>query len=87
MKKLLVLIIAIITLIGINTTTHTKPAKTPAIEPTSTVAETVKGSTARNGRNASRAVYGSHRGKRDGVRRNQADYHRTRAQTRANATR
>lgn len=31
MKKLLVLIIAIITLVGINTTTPTKPAETPVM--------------------------------------------------------
>ena len=42
MKKLIVLIIAIITLIGINSNNPTKPAETPVIEPTSTVIETVK---------------------------------------------
>ena len=42
MKKLIAIIIAIITLIGINTNTTTKSAETPVIEPTSTVVETVK---------------------------------------------
>lgn len=40
MKKLIAIIIAIITLIGINTNTTTKSAETPVIEPTSTVVET-----------------------------------------------
>lgn len=42
MKKPIAIIIAIITLIGINTNTTTKSAETPVIEPTSTVVETVK---------------------------------------------
>lgn len=42
MKKLIAIIIAIITLIGINTNTTTKSAETPVIEPTSTVVKTVK---------------------------------------------
>ena len=42
MKKLIALIIAIITLIGINTSNTTKPIETLGIEPTSTAVETVK---------------------------------------------
>lgn len=42
MKKLITLIIAIIILIGMNTANTTKPAETPAIDPTSTVIEAVK---------------------------------------------
>ena len=42
MKKLIALIIAIITLIGMNTANPAKPAETPVIKPTSTVVETVK---------------------------------------------
>lgn len=42
MKKLLALIIAIITLIGMNTANPSKPTETPVIEPTSTVIEAVK---------------------------------------------
>ena len=42
MKKLIALIIAIIAMIGMNTVKTAKPAKTPVIEPTSAVIETVK---------------------------------------------
>ena len=42
MKKLIALIIAIITLIGMNTANPAKTAETPVIEPTSTVVGTVK---------------------------------------------
>ena len=42
MKKLIALIIAIITLIGMNTANPAKPAETPVIEPTSSAVETVK---------------------------------------------
>ena len=42
MKKLIGLIIAIITLIAMNTANPTEPAETPVIEPTSTAVETVK---------------------------------------------
>ena len=42
MKQLIAIIIALITLIGINTNTTTKSAEAPVIEPISTVVETVK---------------------------------------------
>ena len=42
MKKLIALIIAIITLIGMNTANPTKPTETPVIEPASTAIETIK---------------------------------------------
>ena len=42
MKKFIALIIAIISLIGMNTANPTKPAEMPVIEPTCTVIETVK---------------------------------------------
>ena len=42
MKKFIALIIAIIAMIGMNTANLTKSTETPAIEPTSTIIETVK---------------------------------------------